>query len=366
MVAVGLGVGGTEGQISEIAARLDPRRFTVCVCALKGEDVLARELRARGVRVVTLGGQARFDIRVIWRLARLIREVRPDVIHAFLFWANVASRVLGKLLGVPILISSYRDREIWHGRLHLMIDCLTARWADAVTCCSEAVRQFVTSRLGGEEKKFVTIPNGIDVDRFEVRTTRTKSDLGLCADLPVIGTVCRLVEPKKGLSVLLHALGRLAQQSATPRCQLLIVGDGPALDHLRRLSDQLGIAPWVVFAGMRRDVPSLLPLMDVFVLPSAYEGFGISIIEAMAAGRPVVATAVGGIPDIVVHGETGLLVPPADPAALASAVDTLLTNPRKAATFGARGRERASERFSIEAVVRRHAELYESLLVGVE
>jgi glycosyltransferase involved in cell wall biosynthesis len=106
--------------------------------------------------------------------------------------------------------------------------------------------------------------------------------------------------------------------------------------------------------------------MDVFVLPSAYEGFGISIIEAMAAGRPVVATAVGGIPDIVVHGETGLLVPPADPAALASAVDTLLTNPRKAATFGARGRERASERFSIEAVVRRHAELYESLLVGVE
>jgi len=366
MVTVGLGVGGTEGQISEIAARLDPRRFTVCVCALKGEDILARELRERGIRVVTLGGQARFDVRVIWRLARLIREVRPDVIHAFLFWANVAGRVLGKMLGVPILISSYRDREIWHGPLHLMIDGVTARWSDAATCCSEAVREFVISQLGGEGKKFVTIPNGIDVDRFEVRTLLTKSDLGLRADLPVIGTVCRLVEPKKGLSVLLHAVERLTQQSATARCQLLIVGDGPAFDQLRRLSEELGIAPWVVFAGMRRDIASLLPLMDVFVLPSAYEGFGISIIEAMAAGRPVVATAVGGIPDIVVHGETGLLVPPGDPAALAAAVDTLLTSPRKAAAFGARGRARASEQFSIEAVVRRHAELYERLVVGLE
>jgi glycosyltransferase involved in cell wall biosynthesis len=124
----------------------------------------------------------------------------------------------------------------------------------------------------------------------------------------------------------------------------------------------MGLAPWVVFAGMRRDIPSLLPLMDLFVLPSLYEGFGIAILEAMAAGRPVVATAVGGIPEVVVHGETGLLVPPGDPVALADALHELLAHPERARALGARGRERAREKFRIESIVRQHEALYEACL----
>lgn len=216
--------------------------------------------------------------------------------------------------------------------------------------------------VGGEARKYVTIHNGIDPDRFTAGRRLTGSELGLQEKLPVIGTVCRLSEPEKGLTVLLQAMARLAEPSGSPGCQLIIVGEGPSSKRLRDLGEELGVAPWVRFVGARRDVADLLPLTDVFVLPSLSEGFGIAIVEAMAAGRPVVATAVGGIPEIVLQGETGLLVPPGDPGALAGAVRQLLEQPDRAAAMGAKGRQRARERFSIATVVRRHEDLYETLI----
>ncbi len=364
LLAVGLGVGGTESHVLEVASRLDRARFDVTVCALKGEDVIALELRKRGVRVITLGGRGKLDGRVVWKLWRLIRQERPEIIHAFLFWANLACRVLGKLLHVPLRISSYHDMEVGSGGYRLVADRLTAQWTHVMNCCSEAVRQSVRSRIGGEEAKYVTIPFGVDLSRFEGGGVLKKPELGLQEGPAVIGTVCRLVEPKKGLGILLEAVAQLRKQAPVPGCQLLIVGEGPAHESLRERSEKLGIAPWVVFTGMRRDVAGLLPLMDVFVLPSLYEGFGIAILEAMAARRPVVATAVGGIPEFVVHGQTGLLVPPGDPVALAAAVHSLLSHPEQARLMGVRGRERARDHFAIESVVRRHEELYESSLAG--
>jgi len=178
----------------------------------------------------------------------------------------------------------------------------------------------------------------------------------------VIGTVCRLVEPKKGLAVLLQAMAGLRDRAVA---QLLIVGEGPAFPALRALSVRLGLSDRVVFAGVRRDIAGLLPLMDVFVLPSLYEGFGIALVEAMAAGRPVVATAVGGIPEVVVQGETGLLVPPGDPGALGDAIAHLVNHPEQARLMGARGRERACDRFSIESAVTRHENLYAERMAKV-
>ncbi len=362
LLTVGLGVGGTEGQILELASQLDRGRFAVTVCALKGDGVIAQELRDRGVRVITLDGQGAWDVRVLYRLFKVIRAERPDVIHAFLFWANLASRIVGRLLRVPVLISSYRELagcRTWPRR---MADRLTGRWVHAMTCCSEAVRELTLMTVGGEARKYVTIHNGIDPDRFTAGRRLTGSELGLQEKLPVIGTVCRLSEPEKGLTILLQAMARLAEPSGSPGCQLIIVGKGPSSKRLRELGEKLGVAPWVLFAGARRDVADLLPLTDVFVLPSLSEGFGIAIVEAMAAGRPVVATAVGGIPEIVLQGETGLLVPPGDPGALAGAVRQLLEQPDRAAAMGAKGRQRARERFSIATVVRRHEDLYETLI----
>ena len=363
LLAVGLGVGGTESHVLELASRLNPRRYRVTVCGLKGEDCIAQELRARGLVVKMLGGRGKLDARVFVQFLRLVRRDRPDVIHAFLFRANVLARVVGRLCRTPVVISSYHELELLRERRYLLQDRLTARWSSAMSCCSEAVRDFVLPRVGGSPARYVTLSFGVDTERFRSRVAADRPGLGLVGKGPVIGTVCRLVEPTKGLSILLEALAELNRAGMTS-CQLLIVGEGPDRERLGQLASRLGIASQVVFAGMRRDIPRVLPLLDVFVLPSLYEGFGIAILEAMAAGRPVVATTVGGIPEIVTHGETGLLVPPGDPIILAKAIQQLLEHPDRAEAMGARGQKRVRERFSIESVVRQHEELYEMLLAN--
>jgi glycosyltransferase involved in cell wall biosynthesis len=245
------------------------------------------------------------------------------------------------------------------GWLNRAIDRLTMKWTNYMVCCSEAVRRSVEQRIGGEKEQFVVIPFGVELERFRETSVTSNGSVTLREGLPVIGTVCRLVEPKKGLSVLLEAMAHLKQEAGKPICQLLIVGEGPAEEKLRALSEQFGIASHVVFAGKRRDIPHLLSLMDVFVLPSLYEGFGIAILEAMAAGKPVVASRVGGIPEFVVSGESGLLVQPGDSVALVAAIRRLLAQPEQAKALGRRGQQHVRKHYSIESVVKEHEHLYE-------
>lgn len=361
LLTVGLGVGGTEGQVSELALHLDRRRFDVVVCAFKKNGVIANELRNRGIRVITLNGHGLWDVRVILRFVRIVGQEGPDIIHAFLFLANIASRFVGRLLHVPILISSYRGVEIWQSPLLRFLDRLTVRLADINTCCSEAIRYHVMSQHRATAKeRYAAIHNGINIRRFSNSIPLTRAEMGIQEKVTVIGTVCRLEEPVKGLTVLLKAVAQLNVGLADPGAQLLVVGDGPALGELQGLSVQLGISERVFFTGMRRDIERLLPLMDIFVLPSYFEGFGIAIVEAMAAGRPVVATAVGGVPEIVINEETGLLVEAGDVNGLAKAIETLIYDPDLRRRLGQRGQERAREQFSIELAVRRHEELYEA------
>jgi len=361
LLTVGLTVGGTERQLLELASRFDRRRFNILVCALKGEGPVARAMRERGIRVEVLNGRGTWDLRVLSRLFRLIRRERPEVLHAFLGLANLAASLAGRLLGVPVIIWSYRDVEVWKTKAHWLVERTAVRWADAITCCSEAVRQFVLAHMNGQASKFSTIHNGVDLESFSRSRAASRTELKLREGGFVIGTVSRLDEPKKGLTVMLQALADLAGRDGIPPWQWLLVGDGPARDRLRSLAAELGLSGQVMFAGMRDDVAAVLPAMDIFVCPSLYEGFGIAIVEAMAAGRPVIASAVGGIPEIVVHGDTGLLVPPGDAALLAGALAALLNHPEQARAMGARGLARARERFSIEAAVQQHQQLYESL-----
>lgn len=361
LLTVGLTVGGTEGQLRDLASRFDRRRFNVLVCVLKGEGPVARAMRERGIRVVALDGHGAWDIRVLFRLFRLIRRERPEVLHAFLGFANLAASLVGRLLGVPVIIWSYRDVEVWKTKVHWLVERAAIRWADAITCCSDAVRQFVLAHVNGQASKFLTIHNGVDLESFSRSRAASRAELKLREGGFVIGTVSRLDEPKKGLTVMLRALADLAGRDGIPPWQWALVGDGPARDRLRSIAAESGLAGQVMFAGLRDDVASVLPVMDIFVCPSLYEGFGIAIVEAMAAGRPVIASDVGGIPEIVVHGDTGLLVPPGDAAALADAIATLLTRPDQARAMGARGLARVRERFSIEQAVQQHQQLYESL-----
>lgn len=362
LVAIGLGVGGTETHILELASRLDRSRFTVTVCALKSGGTMAQELEKRGVRVLSLDGTGKLDARVIVRLFKLLRAEQPDVVQAFLFWANVAARACGRILRAFPVISSYHDEVVSEGWLVRVVDRLTLTWTDRIVCCSGAVGRSVVSRIGGKIEHCTIIPFGVDIIQFEATAAATRRELGLRDNQKVIGTVCRLVEPKKGLRFLLQAMAVLARKYGQPPCQLLIVGDGPSRHELELLREQLDLSSWVVFAGSRRDIPRVLHALDVFVLPSLYEGFGIALLEAMAAGKPVIATAVGGIPEFVLSGETGLLIEPGNVEALADAIDRLLSHPQQARIMGAKGRIRVGESYHISTVVRQHEQVYTACL----
>jgi glycosyltransferase involved in cell wall biosynthesis len=355
-------MGGTETHVLELASRIDRAKFDLTVCSLKSGGCVADELRARGIRVVSLGGTGKMDARVMLRLWRFIKHEKPDVIQAFLFWANVGARLVGKFSQTIRVISSYHDEVVPEGWLNRVIDRATMKWTKYIVCCSEAVRRSVELRIGGGKNRFVVIPFGVDTGRFHEARGIVRGPIALQNGLPVIGTVCRLVEPKKGLKYLLEAVAQLEQEAGKPVCQVLLVGEGPAEQSLRTLSERLGISPRVTFVGVRRDIPEMLSLMNIFVLPSLYEGFGIAILEAMAAGKPVVATAVGGIPEFVVPGQSGFLVPPGDAPALAKAMKQLLDEPEKARSMGCQGQEHVKKHYSIESVVRQHEKLYELCL----
>ena len=364
LLAVGLGVGGTETHVLELASGIDRSKFDVTVCCLKSAGCVVEELRRRGIRVVCLNGAGKFDLRVLFRLWKLVREERPDVIQSFLFWANLSARFLGRLSRAMRVVCSYHDEIVTEGRLVRMIDRLTFQWSHAVVCCSEAVCRSVSTCLGAPATRQTIIPFGVDAGQFAITDVATRRELSLQDGGPIVGTVCRLVEPKKGMSVLLRAMAALKEEGNDPHWQLLIVGDGPARTSLEALTRQLGLSDRTVFAGTRRDIPRILPLLDLFVLPSLYEGFGIAILEAMAAGKPVVATAVGGVPEFVVPGETGLLVEPGKAGALADAIGSLVRDPANATRMGMRGRARVLAGFQMSAVVRRHEQVYEACLAN--
>ncbi len=363
-VIVGLGIGGTENQLLELASRIDPQRFAISVCSLKGEGVIAKELRERGVHVICLRGKGPWDVRVMWHLTNTVRELKPDVLHSFLFYANLLSRIVGRFLQVPVVISSYRNALVWRTYGEWLLDGLTIRWNHAITCCSEAVRQRLLDSFPEVSERCMAIYNGVPLARFSSEGDVQRSSLSLPVGMSVVGTVCRLFEPQKGLAVLLRAFSELLKRGRVQACQLLLVGEGPAKRDLIELVSRLNIEPHVRFLGARRDVEKILPALDVFVLGSLSEGFGISIVEAMSAGIPVVATKVGGIPEIVRHEETGLLVPPGDVGAMAEAIEQLLQDRERAKAFGERGRERAQQ-FSIEQAVQRHEDLYERVRCGM-
>jgi len=363
-VAVGLGIGGTEGQIRDLVTNLNQSRFDCMVCALKGDGQIAKELAAGGVKVRLLKGRGFWDLRVLWRLVQLIREFRPDIIHSFLPPANVVAGCASRLCRVPHFVLSCRDLGIarrWYVRF---AERLVSRWASGITCCSDAVRQSVRHRFGGAADRYLTVYNGVTIERFENHERDAEALKIPQVKRTVIGTVARLEEPTKGLAVLLEAMALLKKSSDDRAFLLWIVGDGPAKHALQNLSERLGLSQDVVFAGERRDVEQILHTLSLFVQPSLSEGFGIAIAEAMAAGLPVVASAVGGIPEVVLHGQTGWLVPPGDPWALAQAIAEGTAHPQQSYEFGRRGWERVKQCFTIQSAARRHEELYERLVTA--
>jgi len=346
-VTVGYTLGGSENMVAQIAPRLKTRGYRVRVLAFKGWGPVSEKIENSGVDCVALHGRGKFDLRVLWRYFLYLRKNPPDLIIAFLYRAYIPTRVFGFILGIPN-ISSVRDVEEWMNSLGIFLEKITVFFSALIYSCSNAVTQFLIQDIGIKKAKVVTIPNGIDVDSFSVKINKEKKlkELGVNSNLKIVGTVCRLHEPKKGVRILLEATKNLQKELDF---QLIIVGTGKDENFLKLLAKSEGIN--VVFLGEREDVKEILQTMDVFALASFYEGFPVSILEAMATGIPVVATDIGGIKEVVSDGETGFLVKPGNPHELAEKIKKLLENQKMRKDFGKAGFKRVKENFSIDKTV---------------
>ena len=312
------------------------------------------------------------------RLARYLVRNQIRVIHSHGFYANTFALPAAWLARTPVRIGSIRDDGSVWTPAQRAVDRIACGLADCTVVNAETIRHRLV-RDGWSEDRIAVIPNGVDLKRFHARGggngERVRAELGLPPDAPLVGVLARIA-PSKGLEVFLEAARLVADRR--PDARFLIVGDDAPFmrdgvrvegyrQDLERHAARLGLADRVVFTGFRLDVPDVLAQLAVSVLPSVTgEGLPNSVLESMAAGLPVVATDSGGTKEAIVDGETGLLVSPGDVTALTRAIDGLLADPELSARFGAAGRRRIAERFSLDRMAHDMQALYARLLTARE
>jgi glycosyltransferase involved in cell wall biosynthesis len=357
--------GSTENTIISMT-RMAPGEFTCRL--LSGHTVspppgTAAALDAAGVawdRLPSLRREVHLvrDLQALPALERLIRQARPDIVHTHTSKAGFLGRLAARRARVPRIVHTPHG-HVFGGyfpslitRIFIALERRAARWTDRIiTLSDEEARDHLRHGIGSSGQ-YLTIPSGVDLGPvLDAEPVRPVSGG------PVIGTVARLV-PIKGLEYLIDAAPGILREA--PAARFLIVGDGELRPALAARARDRGVADRVHFTGYREDVPALIAGMDLFALPSLNEGMGRVLVMAMALGKPIVATRVGGVPELLAGGEAGLLVPPADPAALAEAICRLLRAPATASALGEAGRRRAS-RYSAESMVKALAELYRQL-----
>ena len=377
MLINNLGPAGAENLLLSIARNIDRDRFEMSVCYIEDDDTLAKDFEKLGVEVIGLRTKRKPDIKALSGLYRMFKEKDIDILHTHLPYAGSLGRVMGRLAGVPKIISTQHNVAGAFHKLTLMADKLTLPLADVVTAVSEPVEEsffgkshpFSVDLLDKGVKTF-TIYNGVDLSLIDEAIERAnrrhkREEFGLGINDPAVGIVARLVA-WKGHKDLIEAMAIVVKRR--PSAKLLIVGWGELESELRDLVSKLNLQENVIFAGRREDVYELLPIMDLFVLPYRYEGFfkgggvGIAIMEAMAARRPVITTDVPGISRAIINGQTGIVVPQGDSAALAEAILELLGNPQKIRRLGEAGRQLIEENFTIQRTVAQYEALYGALV----
>jgi glycosyltransferase involved in cell wall biosynthesis len=363
-----LEVGGAERQLVRLANGLDPERFEPRIVTMLGGGPLEAEVRP-GVPVVHLElmdrvrgrGVGRFPLvlgaRLLLRLARHLRAERPDILHGYLPLPYVTGALTGRAIGIPVILAGRRGLTSFHiypqWRWRILAR-LANRIIDVHVCNSEAVRAWAIEKEGLPAARTTVIPNGIDLP------DGPPPELEPAWRAPVRAAMIANLIGYKDHDTVLRSLAIVRR--AHPELRLVLFGEGPERAALERLAAELRLGSGLVFAGRRPDAPRCLPGFDLALLGSAQEGLPNALMEAMAVGLPVVASAVGGVPELVRDGVDGLLVPAGDPAAMAAAIARLVERPGERARMGAAARERIRSEYTTEAMVRRTADLYLGLV----
>ena len=360
-------VGGAETLLVELIRRLDREAFLPELCCLKYFGPLG-EVLASEVPAFTGLLAHKYDFAVLGRLTRLLRERRIDAVVTVgtggdkMFWGRLA----GWRARVPVLCSALHstglpDHVEWPNRLLSPI-------TDAFIAVAEPHGRYLAEHEGCPAHKVRVIPNGVDTDRFHPRwpDLALRAELQLPEGIPVAGIVAAL-RPEKNHDLFLRSAALIRQE--LPEARFLVVGDGPERGRLQQLAGELGLNDSVRFLGTRHDTPALLALTDVFLLTSHMEANPVSILEAMATEKPVVATRVGSVPETVLDGQTGYLAPPGDAPQIAARAVELLRNPERAMAMGRAAREHVVSQWSVNRMVQGYqnliTEIYQCKCRGV-
>jgi sugar transferase (PEP-CTERM/EpsH1 system associated) len=349
-VVLTLDPGGQEFLVIELAARLQAQGHRSPIIALS-EGALVDAARARGIETFALGKRPGFDVRLLWRLHRLLRQLRCDVIHTHNFGPLIYGALAGRSLNTPVINTR-------HGRAALSTNRWIWKLTSHVVAVSQDARRELLRHNNLPATKVTVILNGIDVQSY--RRARAddhslRQSLGIADEDCVFICVARL-SPEKGHDTLIDAFAVVLR--AAPRSRLVIVGGGKMEAALKEQAERLGIGGCVHFLGFRDDVAAVLHSADAFVLASLMEGVSLTLLEAMAAGLPIVTTAVGGNPEVVVDGETGILVPARDAKSFAEGMRRICSDRTLAEELGQRGQARAFSQFDIGSMIDAYLAVY--------
>ncbi len=348
-------VGGAERFLLELATAQAAIGWRVGLLTLVEPNPLAAWARKDRMGYTCLGRTRLNDPRLLLDVRNALARERPDVVHTHLFYADFFGRLAARWMNVAAIVST--EHSTAGGTLSRKRQ-RGMRWTASIphrlVAVSSAARDRMAERLGLDPSTLHVIPNGIHVEAWRSATARPRAELGFADDAFLVGSVGRLIE-SKAYDDLLRGVARLQD----PRVQVVMVGDGPYADALRRLADELGLAAQVHWLGSRSDVAALLKMLDVFVLPSLWEGHSVALLEAMAAGC---ACVVSDIPELVeTLGEAGVAFPRRDPERLARVLRSLLDAPDRRREYGVQA-QRAAESYSIEKAAQRYASLYNEIL----
>ncbi len=368
----GFAIGGGELKLLELVKNLVEKRadkYTVTVCSVGQGGTLQPEFERLGIKVFVIEKKHKFDISQVFKVCRIIKQEQIDLVQTTLFYADVIGALAAKLTGVDAVISwdtVSHPPDSHETRLrHKLSYQLCMRFVKRIVAVSEGVKKYLIEDRKIASKKIVIIHYGIDLSLFKSRNgfldKRKRSELGLPDHKIVIGTVARL-EIQKGHRYLIAAAPEIINKFSN--VVFVFAGDGTLRQELETQVNALGLQENFRFLGFRKDVKELLFAFDVFVLPSLFEGLPNVILEAMASGRPIVATAVDGTPELIEHNETGLLVPPKSPHALQEQILNLLENEEKGSKLGRQAKEMAKQKFSFDQQFRKFEEVYDATLAS--
>ncbi len=359
------GIAGSESHLLMLLPGLAGRGIGVTMVMLEDParraDDFYEAMAARGVAVERVPIRSDIDLTLTRRLAGKLERLKPDIVHTHLIHADLYGMAAARRAGVKRAVSSrHNDNPFRHNPAIRLANRRAMRRANRVIAISEALNRFVREVEGVPAEKVTTIHYGLEPPDFPANAREEgRRRFGYGGDTPVVGMFGRLIR-QKGVDTLLNAFVLVRQ--TIPDVALLIVGDGDQRAELEELAGNLGIGGAVTFAGWVPQAYNLMPICDLIAMPSRWEGFGLVALEAMGSARPLIASRVSALPEIVRDGETGLLVPPDDPAALAEAIILVLSDHSLALRLGEAGYRRLADSFSVDKMIRGTLSVYEDVI----